>query len=167
MQSSVHIARTDNGALMETICAVVVTGLIDNDSRDTLEQECTGYFLHLIAKMSQPDRTSPFRAAGRNELEWQSRYASIASGDMVFVLTGRYRFPIGHRSCRLINNCCASSGRDFLYSCRTLSAEEEQAMNNCIGEYFYVSTEQYLNCLQHQGVKFGCEDQDDGSRICY
>jgi hypothetical protein len=167
MQISVHMVRTDNDAVMETICAVVVDGVIDSDSRDAAEQGCTTSFLHMIAKISQPDRMSPYRAAGRNELEWWSRYASIASGDLVFVLTGRYRFPVGHRSCRLLNNCCDMEGSRFLQSCRTPSADENKAIDICAAEFPSPCSSQYKHCLQDRGIKIGCEDQDDGSRICY
>ena len=171
VSGQVHAAfyegRTGNRRTMEAICIIVVNEVIDDASRNELQLACKKRLLDTIAMMSQTDRMSPYRAAGSNELEWRSDYASIASGDLAFVLEGSYLFPIGHYSCRLNNNCCDMEGALYLNSCRTPTADEQKAINICAAECSCVRSEEYMNCLRDQGVTVGCEDQDDGSRLCY
>lgn len=167
VQAAIYESRAGNRRTLEAICAAVVNEVIDDASRNELQLACEKRFLHMIAVMSQTDRMSPYRVAGGNELEWRSHYASIASGDLAFVLEGHYRFPAGHYSCRSTNNCCDMDGALYLNSCRTPTADEQKAIDICAAECSCYRSEEYMNCLRDQGVTVGCEDQDDGSRLCY
>jgi len=56
---------------------------------------------------------------------------------------------------------------NYLGSCRILTENELQAIKSCLAEGLPSRSEEYAACLREAGVKVGCDEQADGSRICY
>ncbi len=159
--------RQASGTTLNALCAVTIDGDISSTSRTLVLEECKKWFLHAIANTSQTSRDSPYRAAGENELQWTTHYASIATGELIFVVDGTYILPPSVRSCRSISSCCDPDGALQLGSCRTPTAEERPAIKHCQEQGHRCLSEEYFECLRQQGLKVGCYDQPDGSRLCY
>jgi len=159
--------RQASGTTINALCAVVVDGDIPSTSRTLVFDECKKWLLRAIAHASQASRDSPYRAAGENELRWKTQYATIATGELIFVIDGTYVLPPSMRSCRSIGGCCDPDGALQLGSCRTPTAEEQPAIDHCQKQDHRCLSDEYYECLRQQGLKVGCYDQPDGSRLCY
>lgn len=165
----VHIenSRGNKDMEMRALCGLVLFEEPRLGASSVLKDECQSRFLRTIMMFSQPDRTSPFRAAGANELRWSETRASLRSGDSALILEARYDFPRGHVSCRLQPSCCSRAGSIYLDSCREPSQQEEAAVNECLATGLKRRSVEYNNCLRSRGTGIGCEEQDDGSRLCF
>ena len=117
--------------------------------------------------ISQSTATSSYRAAGATEVEWKSKTVVIVSGDSAFVVEGYFTFAAKHKSCRLINDCCSRDGSTYLDSCRVVTEIELQTIMSCLAAGLKLGSDEYFDCLRKADVKVGCEEQADGSRICY
>ena len=123
--------RRSEGTTINALCAVVVEGEIQPNSRAVVLGECKKQLLLAIARVSQTSRESPYRAAGENETRWATHYATIATGDLIFVMDGIYVLPPSVRPCIFISNCCDQDGALQLRSCRTPTAHEKPAIVHC------------------------------------
>lgn len=149
------------------MCGVVIDGQADDAMAETIRLGCEMEVLRTIMKLSQPSAASPFRAAGASEVEWNSRIATISSGDFALVVEGNYSFAKDHTSCLLTNDCCLGDGSIYLDSCRIPTEMELRAVKFCLAAGLRRRSEEYSGCLRDAGVSVGCEDQADGSRMCY
>ncbi len=149
------------------VCGVVVNGQLDEAISTATMSGCEQTLLRTIMMLSQPQAASPYYAAGATNIEWQSRPTSLATGDIALVVEGRQTLPIGHMPCRWISDCCSSDGSIYLDSCREPDDSEMQVVRFCLAEGLQLRTDEYVECLRDDGVKVGCDEQADGSRICY
>ena len=166
---AVYIGNNRRGSAMamRAVCGLILLEEPDPGARSALREECQKRFLRSIMINSQPDQNSPFRAAGAREVRWSETYAKLRTGESALVLEARYDFPEGHVSCRLLPHCCSSTGSIYLDSCREPREHEETAVNACLAEGLKRRSTDYEDCLRSRGVKVGCEEQDDGGRLCY
>ncbi len=148
-------------------CGVVVKGQLDEAISTATRSRCEQTLLQTIMMLSQPQSESPYYAAGATSIEWQSRPTSLATGDIALVVEGRQTLPIGHMPCRWISDCCSSDGSIYLDSCREPDDSEMQVVRFCLAEGLQLGTDEYVECLREDGVNVGCDEQADGSRICY
>ena len=165
----VHIGNNRRGPAMEmrAVCGLIVSDDPGLGARSALREECQKRFLRSIMLNSQTNQNSPFRAAGASEIRWSETNAKLRTGESVLVLEARYDLPEGHVSCRLLPHCCSSTGSLYLDSCREPLEHEEAAVNACLAEGLKRRSIDYKDCLRSKGVKAGCEEQNDGSRLCY
>jgi hypothetical protein len=159
--------RSGEQLIMRTVCGVIVGADPDETFLMGVKYECTQNLLRAIMKLSQSQSDSPYRAAGTSEIEWQSATVTLASNDFAFIADGRYVFPQDHKSCRRMSNCCSEDGSLFLDSCREPTEPELDAIKSCLGRGLRGRSAEYFECLRAHDVKVGCEEQADGSRICY
>jgi len=152
---------------LRALCGVVVYGQFDEAIAAATQSGCEQALLKRIRMLSQSQSVSPYRAAGAAEIEWQRSSINLATGDLALVVDGRYSFPKGHKSCRMMFDCCSLVGAIYLNSCRVPNDSELQAVTSCLAEGLTTRTTEFVQCLRDGGVKMGCEDQADGSRICY
>ncbi len=161
-------ARRDGEQLVvRAVCGVIVDGQPDNTAPERTRARCEKWILRAIRMLSQPQGTSPYRVAGAAEVEWKSKTATLASGDTAFVMEGHHTFTPNHTPCLWISDCCSSDGKVYLDSCRSPTEVELEAVKSCLAQEKQPRTEEYLGCLRKAEVKVGCDEQADGSRICY
>ena len=132
-----------------------------------IEALCEDTLLRSIVMYSQPQAPGPYRAAGAAEIDWSSKTATLASSDTALIIEGNYTFPQKHRPCRFINDCCATESHIYLDSCRVPTESELEAVKICLARDLQSLTEEYFACMREADVKIGCDEQADGSRICY
>lgn len=159
--------RSGEQLIMRAVCGVIVGTEADETFLMGVNFECTQNLLRAIMKFSQSQSDGPYRAAGESEIEWQSATVTLVSNDLAFIVDGRYVFPQDHRSCRRMSNCCSEDGSTYLDSCREPTEPELNAIKSCLGRGSRGRSAEYFECLRAHDVKVGCEDQADGSRICY
>jgi len=165
--SSIGDSRHSNVMAMRALCGIIVDEGPGPEEVYATKKHCNSRLLRSIKMFGQSDQSSPFRVAGANEIRWREMSAVLKSNDSAYVLEGRYEFPEGHVSCRLQPQCCSSSLSYYLDSCREPKEGEEAVVNACLAEGRKRKTKEYEHCLQSNGVRIGCEAQDDGSRLCY
>ena len=66
-----------------------------------------------------------------------------------------------------ISDCCSIDGSIYLDSCREPDDSEMQVVKFCLAEGLQLGTDEYVECLREDGVNVGCDEQADGSRVCY
>ena len=167
LRFNIDAHRQASGTTINALCAVTIDGEIAPTSRTLVLKGCKMRLLRSIANISQTSRSSPYRAAGENELRWTTHYATIATGELIFVMDGTYVLPPSVRPCRFISDCCDLDGVLQLGSCRTPTAEERSAIEHCQEQGHGCRSDEYFECLRQQDLKVGCYDQPDGSRLCY
>ena len=148
------------------LCGVLLGNDHDEGLQGALQAECERRVLRTIRNLSQQSPDSPFRAAGANALEWVSLQTKLESGDAVQVLEAHYRFPEGHVACRMLPYCCTGN-TFYLESCRDMTDRDKEAINTCLAQDVKPRSDEFVDCLRSAGVQAGCEDQPDGSRLCY
>ena len=148
------------------LCGVLLGNDHDEGLQGALQAECERRVLRTIRNLSQQSPDSPFRAAGANALEWVSLQTKLESGDAVQVLEAHYQFPAGHVACRMLPDCCTGN-TFYLESCRDMTERDKEAINACLAQNVKPRSDEFVDCLRSGGVKAGCEDQPDGSRLCY
>ncbi len=153
--------------VLRAVCGALIVGVPDETLASDVLAACERALLRTIRQLSQPAESGPFRASGANEIEWQTRSATLLSGDAALIVTGRHVFQPEFRPCLLISDCCSLDGQSYLMSCRTPTDAERQAISSCLERERRPWSEEFQSCLREQQVKVGCEDQPDGSRLCY
>lgn len=148
------------------LCGVVLGNDYDEGLQSALQAECEKRVLKAIRKLSQQTTDSPYKAAGASALEWVSLQTKLESGDAVQLLEAHYQFPAGHVACRMLPYCCAGN-TFYLESCREMTERDKNAINACLAQDVKPRSDGFVDCLRASGVKAGCEDQPDGSRLCY
>jgi len=152
---------------VRAVCGVLL-GDESNDAVPVMARSaCERRMLRTIKLLSQPKDASPYRAAGAGEIEWEDKTVTLVSGDIVLVVEGRYTFPKNHRPCRWMSDCCLGHGPAYLDSCRSPTEREMQAVKTCMAEGLRRRSGEFSGCLRDANVKVGCDEQADGSRICY
>lgn len=164
---STGMLRGDGNRKLRSLCGLVLDGPIDEINSAKLQKLCEEELLERIRLLSQSEATSPYIAAGAAELQWESNNVFIASGDAALIIEGRYTFAEGHKSCRLTNDCCLGDGLGYFESCRPVSEAEIESAMSCLAAGLKLQSEPYYDCLREADVKVGCEEQSDGSRVCY
>ena len=159
--------RGDKGFDMLVLCGVFVDGTPDENLHEPLSTGCEKEFLHTVKKLSQPAEPGPYRAAGPSAIEWQSRTVTLITSEVAYVIEGRYTSSQDYRPCLWIDSCCKINGALYLDSCREPTEAEWKTIDYCQSMGLGCRSDKYMACLREQGLKVGCESQDDGSRICY
>lgn len=158
--------RADGRIVVRAACGVISgDGPAETVSAET-RASCEAGLLRTIVIFSQPETAGPYRVAAPSEILWDSGAATLVSGDRAFIVDGRYSFSEGHTPCRLVSNCCSTDGALYLQSCRTPTEKELRVIDDCLAAGNDRHSAEYMTCLRKAGVRVGCEEQDDGSRIC-
>ena len=152
---------------VRAVCGVVLDGQLSETVSMRTRAECEKYMLRTIMKVSQPQSASPYRAAGADEVEWNSKTAVLVSSDIAFIVDGRYTFTQEHTPCLWISGCCSTDGSIYLDSCRVPTEAELQAVKSCLSQGLQPRSEDFFACMREANVKIGCDEQADGSRVCY
>lgn len=161
-------ARRNNGHVAVRIMCGVVFGLqLDETASTQTKSDCQSKLLYTVKKLSQPQGTGPYRVAAPSEFEWERRFARLISGDTALILEGRYIFSKKHVPCLWISDCCSTEGYFYLDSCRAPTESELQIIESCLEEVERLRSEEFTGCLSAASMEVGCEDQADGSRICF
>ena len=159
--------RVDGRVAVRATCGVIVGVEHDEAMSKQASSDCESRLLRTVMRLSQPLAASPYRVAGPSEFNWESRFAKLVSGDTALIVEGQYTFTEKHVPCRWISDCCSSNGSIYLGSCRVPTKSETRNIDNCLAEVGTHHSEQFIGCLRAAGVKVGCEDQVDGSQICF
>jgi len=105
--------------------------------------------------------------AAPSDFEWDREIVKLVSGDTGLILEGRYEFEDVHTPCRWVSDCCSTNGVLYLSSCRTPTESELQTIQTCLPKFDSFRSEGFMGCLSASGVSVGCEEQSDGSQICF
>lgn len=167
VEIQIGIRKEDENRIIRALCAMTFDSYPDEVVISEFKSDCETQLLRTIKRISQPEEAGPFRAAGRSEIEWQSRNVVLASADKAIVLDGRHVFESNQTPCQWISGCCSTDGAIYLDSCRTPTEPDKQGISSCLTQGLRPRSEEFLHCLSDQDVMVGCEDQADGSRICY
>ena len=153
--------------VLRAVCGVVTDGLPNEKVSMGTKSGCEKWLLGTIMRLSQPQAAGPYRAAGATEIEWKSKTVTLVSSDLALIFEGRYTFASKHAPCRLMSGCCSDDGPIYLDSCRVPTEVELQVIESCLAKELRLHSEEYFDCLRDADVKVGCDEQADGSRICY
>ena len=167
LQFETGARRVDGRVAVRATCGVVIGVELDNAVSKQARSDCENWLLRTVMRLSQPQLSGPYRVAAPSEFEWESRFANLVSGDSALIVDGRYTFTEKHVPCHWISDCCSSNGSTYLDSCRVPTKSEMQNIDNCLAESGTHRSEKFIGCLREAGVKVGCEDQVDGSQVCY
>ena len=159
--------RVDGRLVLGAACGAVI-GLDDNGSTEKqLAADCERALSRSVKSLSQSHPGEPYRVAGASEFQWAREFVRLVSGDNALVITGHYAFAEMRTPCRWISDCCSSEGVIYLGSCRTPSETELQSIQTCLAEVESLRSDEFEDCLRADGVRVGCEQQADGSSICF
>jgi len=160
--------KEDKYRVIRALCAMTFDSYPDQAALSNFNSDCETQLLRTIRMVSQPEEAGPFRAAGPSEIEWQSsRTVVLASADNAVVFDGRYVFESDQTPCQWISDCCSSDGFMYLDSCRVPTEAELQSVKSCLSQGLRPRSEDFFACMREANVKIGCDEQADGSRICY
>ena len=159
--------RSSDHVDLRALCAVAIDPPLDKQITLGTHAECERVLLRAIQRVGQPQSLEPYAVAGPAEIEWSSKTITIVSGDTALVLDGHYSFPHGIKPCQWISGCCNTDGLMYLDSCRVPTDPELQAVKACLSRELPIRSQEYAGCMREAGVQYGCDDQPDGSRICY
>jgi hypothetical protein len=159
--------RIDGRVAVRAICAVVFGLQLDETASTETKSFCESNLLRTVKKLSQPQAKGPYRVAGPSDFDWEHRTTTLVSGESALVWEGRYAFTEKHVPCQWISDCCSPDGHFYLDSCRAPTKSELGTINTCLAEEGTHHSEKFFECLRTAGVKVGCENQADGSQICY
>ncbi len=161
------VRREGDTRLFRAVCGVTVNERpVDSFSAET-KSHCEKLLLSTMKSMTEPPGGQPFRAGGASQIDWHSELVTLKSGDRALIVEGRSLQPRPGPACRSISDCCATDGVMYLDSCRTPTDSEFAAIADCLADDLQPRTAEFMGCLRAQNVKVGCEDQPDGSRLCY
>ena len=152
---------------VRSVCGIVLNESNNEAEMPDLDSVCEADILNWIRMLGQSTAGSPYRAAGAAAIEWKSSTAYLASGASALIIDGQYTFDKDHQSCRLTNDCCSRHGSAYLESCREPTETELLAISGCLADGLKLPSGEYFECLRNAGIKVGCQNQEDGSRICY
>lgn len=152
---------------LRAVCGAVIDGRPSETISMWIKAVCEENVLRSIKMLSQPQAEGPYRAAGAAEIDWSSKTTTLASTETALIVEGLYKFPKKHRPCRYINDCCGGDGHVYLDSCRIPTESELKVIKSCLAQGQQPHTDEYLGCLREADVKVGCDEQADGSRICF
>lgn len=160
--------RRDDGRIaVRAMCGVIYDVPLDEAVSMQVKSDCEGHLLRTVKYLGQQRKISPYRVAGPSEFEWESRFARLVSGHTALVWKGRYTFAEEHTPCRWMSDCCSATGSVYLDSCRVPTEGELRTIETCLAEEETHYSEEFFDCLRTAGVKVGCEEQSDGTRVCY
>ena len=134
---------------------------------DPLRAGCEKMLLRAIKRLSQPVEPGPYPAGGASDVSWEDKLVTLVTSDVALVVEGSYVDPGRYRSCMNVSDCCPTNGALYLDSCREPTDGEWYAIDHCQAQGLGCRSPEYLACLREQGVRTGCDEQPDGSRICY
>ena len=161
-------ARRDNGHVaVRAMCGVVFGLQLDESVSTQFKSDCERRLLRTVKRLSQPQGTNAYRVPAPSDFEWERRVARLISGDTALILEGRYIFSEKHVPCLWISDCCSTEGHFYLDSCRAPTESELQIIESCLEEVERLRSEEFTDCLRAASMEVGCEDQADGSRICF
>lgn len=153
--------------VVRAVCGAVIDTQHDERISAGTKADCEKNMLRTIRKLSQPQTAGAYSAAGAGDVEWTNKTVTLVSGNQAFVVDGHYRFAKLHKPCLWISECCSSDGMIYLDSCRAPTDSELLAVSSCLARGLQGRTDEFAGCLSEADVEVGCEDQPDGSRICY
>ena len=159
--------RIDGRVAVRAICGSVVDLPLSKTVSAESKSFCQSKLQRTVKKLSQPQEMGAYRVAGPSEFNWDSQTATLASGDTALVWVGHYTFAEKHVPCLWVSECCSADGYFYLDSCRAPNESELKIIDQCLEEERGSHSEEFLGCLRTAGMKVGCEDQADGSQICY
>lgn len=167
MSFEVGARKSGQNIIVRAVCGVNYEQELSDELARGAQDECEKTLLRDIRIRSQFTPESPYRAAGANEITWQTTDISLSADSVSLIMDGRYSYPFTQKSCRFMPNCCSYDGAMYLDSCRTPTKEETDAIKSCLNPDIDFRSDDYYQCLKDAGVKAGCETQKDGSRLCY
>ena len=159
--------RVDGRVAVRAVCGAVADTGVDDEISGQVRAECEIRLLRTVKLLSQKQASGPYRVAGASEFEWETRLARLVSGESALIVEGRYTFAEKHTPCRWISDCCSIEGHMYLDSCRVPTESELKDIDTCLAKVGMRPSKPFVGCLQDAGVKVGCEEQADGSQICY
>lgn len=161
------IRRSNERVDVRALCAVIFESPLEEQVSTGTQAECERLLLRTIQRVGQPQTLDSYVVAGPSEIGWTSKTVTVASGNTALVLDGQYSFPHDFKSCQWVSGCCNTDGLMYLDSCRVPTDPELQAVKVCLARELPIRSEEYAACMREAGVRYGCEEQPDGSRICY
>ena len=168
VDSTAGARRVDERRAFRAACGVIERhGHFDEAMLEDLRAECERVLLRTIRRGTQPPGDEPYRAGGKNDIEWRSQRATLANGDTAMLLIGESIQPRPGPACLAVSGCCSSDGVMYLDSCREPTVDEFGVIEDCLDRGIQIRTDEFHSCLRDAGVRTGCEDRPDGSRLCY
>lgn len=158
--------RIEGRVAVRAVCGSIVQPPPAKDVLTDSRTFCEGKLQRTVRKLSQSQSKGPYRVAGPSEFDWESRTATLVSGDSALIWEGHYRFSDQHVPCLWISGCCSTDGQLYLGSCRAPTDGELKIVDKCLGGERAHRSGEFLDCLREAGMSVGCEDQADGSQIC-
>jgi len=159
--------RIDRRVVVGAACGTIVGLEYDENVSMQLTADCERLLLRTVKGLSQSKPTGTYNVAASSDFEWDREVVKLVSGDTGLILEGRYEFADVHMPCRWISDCCSSDGIIYLNSCRAPSESELQVIQTCLSEVESLRSKEFEGCLRSAGVRAGCEEQADGSQICF
>lgn len=163
-------ARRDNGHVaVRAMCGVIFGLQLDESVSTQIKSDCEKQLLRTVKKLSQPQGTNAYRVPAPSDFDWERRVSRLISGETALILEGSYTFSEKHAPCMWISDCCSIDGYFYLDSCRAPTESELQVIDSCLEEVGMetLHSEEFADCLRTESIDVGCEDQADGSRICF
>jgi hypothetical protein len=161
--------RVDRRVAVGAACGTIIGLEYDESASTQLMADCERSLLRTVKGLSQPRMSGPYTVAAPSEFEWDRQFVTLVSGDNALIIEGRYVFADVHMPCRWISDCCSIDGAVYLNSCRAPSERELQIIQSCLEEVGMktLRSEKFTDCLRTAKMEVGCEDQADGSQVCF
>ena len=159
--------RNDGRVAVSAACGTIVGLDLDETVSTQLKADCERLLLRTVKGLSQSKPTETYNVAAPSDFEWDREVVRLVSGDIGLILEGRYQFADVHTPCRWISDCCSIDGIFYLNSCRAPSEGELQVIQTCLSKVESIRSKDFEGCLRSAGVRTGCEEQADGSQICF
>ena len=149
------------------LCAVAGDGQPVDTYADHAKADCEDHFLRTIKRASQPRGDEPYVTGGASQVEWSSKMDTIMTGGQALIIDGRFSAKQPYAPCLSLSDCCSMDGSIYLDSCRAPTEDELRVIDACLRNGHRTYENEYQACLRDADVKIGCEEQPDGSRLCY
>lgn len=159
--------RADGRINVRAACGRAVDLPLRENVSESFKSYCRDKLWRTVKKLSQTEAEGSYRVAAPSEFEWQSRTVALVSGDTAVVWVGDYSFTGSHVPCLWISDCCSIDGQLYLDSCRTPTEGELTIIDRCLGTKRGHRSDEFHRCLREEGMTVGCEEQPDGSQVCY
>lgn len=161
--------RINRRVAVGAACGTIIGLEYDESESAQLMADCEQSLLRTVKGLSQSKATGPYTVVAPSEFEWDKQFVTLVSGDNALIVEGRYVFAEVHTPCRWISDCCSGDGVVYLNSCRAPSESELQIIQSCLEEVGMktLRSEKFTDCLRRGNMEVGCEDQADGSQVCY
>ena len=161
--------RIDRRVAVGAACGTIIGLEYDESVSTELMADCERSLLRTVKGLSQPRTTGTYTVVAPSEFEWDRQFVTLVSGDNALIIEGRYVFADVHTPCRWISDCCSIDGAVYLNSCRAPSESELHIIQSCLEEVGMetLRSEEFTDCLRMAKMDVGCEDQADGSQVCF